>query len=92
MTIQNAIRELKANSAGPFPRSKFLMMFIGVVVGPLVLLAIVGRNPDTPGLHGMPWDFIAITSMMLAVTVIGFVMFRHDAQAGKVLSISPKHR
>jgi hypothetical protein len=89
MTIQNAIRRLKANYAGPFPRSKFLMMFIGVVVGPLVLLANVGRNPAAPGI---PWDFIAITSMLLAVTVIGFAMFRRDAQAGKVLSISPTHR
>jgi hypothetical protein len=58
MFSQNDPLELKATSGDWFPISKFLIMFIGVVVGPLVLFVIGGRSLNTlgsPAWCGPPW-------------------------------------
>ena len=48
MFVQDYLRDLKATSGNWFPGLKFLIMFIGAVVGPLVLLVVGGRDSKTP--------------------------------------------
>ena len=92
MSVQNVLRRFKATSAGQFPRSVFLMMFIGVVVGPLVLFALGGRNPNTLGQHGLVWSLLGITLLLLISVGGGFWLFRRESHVGKDLSINPKSR
>jgi hypothetical protein len=87
MFIQDDLRDLKSVSGDWFPSLKFLVMFIGVVVGPLVLLAVGGRDLNTLWETGLAWSFLAIALMLLISLGSGFLMFRRKA---RVPSISPK--
>ena len=88
MSIQDVLREIKATSAGPFPRTTFLIIFVGVVVGPLVMFAIGGRPTNSLGQPGLVWSFLAIALLILTGIGLGFWMFSKDARR---VSISPKH-
>ena len=92
MSIQNVLRRLTATSAGQFPRSASLVMFIGVVVGPLVLFVVGGRNPNTLGQYSLAWSFLASALLLLVSVGGGCWMFRRESDTGKALSISPKYR
>jgi len=81
MSIQDFLREIKATSAGPFPRTSFLIMFVSVVVAPPVMFAIGGRT-------SMVWSFLAISLLILTGIGLGSWMFSQDARR---VSISPKH-
>ncbi len=82
MFIQDDLRHLKAPSGDWYYSLKFLTMFIGVVVGPLVLLAVGWR--DT----GLAWICLAIALLLLISLSVGFSMFRRET---RVPSISPKY-
>jgi hypothetical protein len=86
MFIQDALQDLKAVSRDWFPGLKFLIMFIGAVVGPLVLLAAGGRDSGTLSELGLIWSFLAIALLLLISLGAGFSMFRREARS---LSISP---
>ena len=88
MFTQDDLRELKAISGDWFPLAKFLIMFIGVVVGPLLLFVIGGRSLNILGEPGLVWSFLAITLLLLISMGVGFSMFRREARD---LSISPKY-
>ena len=88
MFIQDDLREFKAASGDWFPSLKFLTMFIGVVVGPLVLLAVGGRDSNTLWETGLAWPFLAIALLLLISLGVGFSMFRREARAP---SIGPKY-
>ena len=88
MFTQDDLWELKAISGDWVPSSKFLIMFIGVVVGPLVLFAIGGRDSNILGQLGLAWSFLAITLLLLISIGVGLSMFRRVAGD---LSISPKY-
>jgi hypothetical protein len=88
MFSQNDPLELKATSGDWFPISKFLIMFIGVVVGPLVLFVIGGRSLNTLGEPGLVWSSLAITLLLLISIGVGIRMF---GRVARVLSISPKY-
>jgi len=87
MFIQDDLWDLKAASGDWFPNLKFLVMFIGVVVGPLVLLAVGGRDSNTMSETGLAWSFLAIVLLLLTGLGAGFSMFRREAGTP---SISPK--
>ncbi len=63
-------------------------MFIGVVVGPLVLFLIGGRSLNTLGQPGLVWSFLAITLLLLLGIGVGFSMVRREARG---ISISPEY-
>ena len=53
MLVQDFLRDLKSASGNWIPSLKFLIMFIGAVVGSLVLLVVGGRDSkilSEPGL------------------------------------------
>ncbi len=84
MFVQDDLRDLKAVSGDWFPSLKSLIMFIGVVVGPLALFAVGGRDSNTL------WEIGLAISLLLFISLgAGFSMFRREA---RVLSISPKYR
>jgi hypothetical protein len=87
---QNDQRELKTASGKWFHSSKFLIMFIGVVVGPLMLFVIGGRSLNTLGEPGLVWPSVAITLLLLISIVIGIRMFFR--RVADDLSISPKYK
>ncbi len=88
MFIQDILQDLKAASGDWFPSLKFLIMFIGAVVGPLVLLVVGGRDSGTLSETGLAWSFLAIALLLLMSLGAGFSMFRREARAP---SISPKY-
>ena len=92
MSIQNVLQELTPTSAGRFRHTAFLITFIGVVVGPLVMFVIGERNPATQGPPSLAWPFLVI-ALLLSISVGGgFLKFRWESRAAKDLSISPKGR
>jgi hypothetical protein len=88
MFIQDDLRDLKAASGDWFPSLKFLIMFIGAVVGPLVLLAVGGRDSNILWETGMAWSFLAIALLLLISLGAGFLMFRRET---RVPSIGPNY-
>jgi hypothetical protein len=81
MSIQNSIRRLRITSIGSLPR--FLIMFILVVAGPLVLLVIGAYNPNILGQASIAWSFLAIALLILICIGGGFLMFRRKSDAGE---------
>ena len=88
MFSQDNLQDLKAASGDWLLGLKFLIMFIGAVVGPLVLLVVGGRDSGTQSEIGLVWSFLAIALLLLISLGAGFSMFRREA---RVPSISPKY-
>lgn len=88
MLVRDYLRDIKAVSGDWFPSLKFLIMFIGTVIGPLVLLVIGGRDSGTLSEIGLGWSFLAIALLLLISLGAGFSMFRREAG---VPSISPEY-
>ena len=88
MLVQDYLRDLKAASGDWFLSLKFLIMFIGAVVGPLVLLVVGGRDSKTLSEPGLALSFLAIALLLLISLGVGFSMFRREA---RVPSISSKY-
>jgi hypothetical protein len=87
MFIQDDLRDLKAVFGDWFPSLKFLVMSIGVVVGPLLLLAVGGRDLTPLWETGLAWSFLSIALLLLISPGAGFLMFKRKA---RIPSISPK--
>jgi hypothetical protein len=88
MLVQDYLRDIKSVSGDWLSSLKFLIMFIGAVVGPLVLLVVGGRDSGTQSEIGLAWSFLAIALLLLISLGAGFSMFRREA---RVPSISPKY-
>jgi hypothetical protein len=88
MFIQDVLQYLKVASGDWFSSLKFIIMFIGAVVGPLVLLVVGGRDSGTLSEIGLAWSFLVIAVLLLISLGAGFSMFRLEA---RVPSISPKY-
>jgi hypothetical protein len=87
MLVQDYLRDLKAVSGDWLPSLKFLIMFIGAVVGPLVLLVVGGSDSNALSEDGLAWSFLAIALLLLTGAGAGFSMFGRGAS---FLSINPK--
>ena len=88
MFIQVVLQDLKAASGDWLSGLKFLTMFIGAVVGPLVLFVVGGRDSGTLSEPGLAWSFLVIALLLLISLGAGFSMFRREV---RVPSISPKY-
>jgi hypothetical protein len=88
MLVQDYLRDIKAASGDWVSCIKFLIMFIGAVVGPLVLLVVSVRDSGTLSEIGLAWSFLAIALLLLTGLGAGFSMFRREA---RVTSIGPKY-
>jgi hypothetical protein len=80
MLIRDYLRDLESAYGDWLPSLKFLIMFIGTVVGPLVLLVVGGRDSETLSETGLAWSFLAIVLLLLTGLGAGFSMFRRGAR------------
>ena len=88
MLVEDYLQDIKSVYGDRLPSFKFLIMFIGAVVGPLVLLVIGGRDLGTLSEIGLAWSFLVIALLLLISLGAGFLMFRREA---RVPSIIPKY-
>ena len=88
MLVQDFLRDIKSVSDDWLSSLKFLTMFIGAVVGPLVLFVVGGRDSGTLSETGLAWSFLVIALLLLISLGAGFSMFRREV---RVPSISPKY-
>jgi MFS family permease len=83
---------LKVPQEGVFDRIALVAGLVGAVVGPFVLLAIGGRDPNNPNAPNLPWYFLAIVLVLVLVIVgVGFVLFTRESHYDEEISISPEH-
>jgi hypothetical protein len=80
MLIRDYLQDIKSAYGDRFPDLKFLTMFIGTVVGPLVLLVVGGRDSKTLSETGLAWSFMAIALLLITGLGAGFSMFRRGAR------------
>jgi hypothetical protein len=86
MFIQDDLQNIKTAFDEWLPSLKFLIMFVGVVVGPLAI-AVGGLDSNSLSVTGMVWSFVAIALLFFISLGVGFSRFRHET---KVPSIRPK--
>jgi len=78
---------------GVFDRVVLLIGLIGAIVGPFVLLAEGGRDPNHPQEPGLPWYFLVIVLILVLVIMgVGFLMFARESNEAEDISISPDRR
>lgn len=78
---------------GVLDRVALLIGLIGAVVGPFILLAIGGRDPNRSDQPNLPWYFLVIVlALVLVIVGVGFVMFTRESHYEDEISISPEHR
>ncbi len=87
MFIQDDLQNIKTAFDEWLPSLKFLLMFVGVVVGPLALLAVGGLDSNSLSVTGMVWSFMAIALLFFISLGVGFSLFSHET---RVPSIRPK--
>lgn len=76
---------------GVLDRVALVIGLVGAVVGPFVLLAIGGRDPNRPDQPNLPWYFLAIVLLLVLVIIgVGFVMFTRESHHNEEISISPE--
>lgn len=81
MIVHNAMWNLKAVIAGLYQRRVFFAIFIGVVAGPLALVAIIGPTTQAREPPGLIWFFITVALLLVIGTGIGLSVFRREATA-----------
>jgi hypothetical protein len=89
MTIQNVLQALKDACDSPPLRAGFLIIFMCVVVGPLLVFVIGGRNANLTAQPGLVWFFLAIALLLVVGIGGGFLMFRHESHPARDISLTP---
>jgi hypothetical protein len=89
MTIQSVLQELKDVCDSPSMRAGFLTIFACVVVGPLLVFVIGGRNSNLEAQPGLVWLFLAIALLVMVGIGGGFLMFRRESHPARDNSLIP---
>ena len=74
------------------PASHYFRAFIGVLIAPLLLVVLVGRDLVPLGAPGLFWGSYTVSLLLLAALSFGSGMYRRNAYQGKGLSISPTYK
>jgi hypothetical protein len=80
MLVQDFLRDIKSAYGDWLHGLRFLIMFIGMMVGPLVLLVVGVRDLGTLSETGLAWSFMAIALLLLTGLGAGLSMFRRGAR------------
>ena len=81
---------VKVPREGILDRVALVIGLLGAIVGPFVLLAIGGRDPNRPDQPNLPWYFLVIVLLLVLVIVgVGFVLFTRESHYEEEISISP---
>ena len=87
MLTRDVLLQLRGASAQAFRHRGAIIGFIVGVVGPCLLLATGGRDPNR-----VPWYvWITVPLLLLSVMSIGFLMFNRRDRS-KDMSINPRNR
>jgi hypothetical protein len=89
MPIQSHLQKLYASAHSNFSGAKFLLMFISVVIGPFMLLAVGGRTSDTLWQPGLVWTLLAIGLLFVISASAGLILFKSKSFTEKLTSIRP---
>ena len=84
MLVQDFLRDLKSTSGNWFIGLKFLIMFIGAVIGSLVLFVVGGRDSKTLSEPSLAWFFLAIALLLLTGLGAGSSMFMRGARFSSI--------
>ncbi|MBS1787064.1 MAG: hypothetical protein JST85_05045 [Acidobacteria bacterium] len=90
MFVKDNLQRLKVFSEENFSNTKFLMMFVGVVIAPLVFLVVGGRTSETLWQSGLVWTLLIIGLLPTISVVIGLKMYRSKSRTNKPPSIIAK--
>lgn len=83
---------LKVPQEGMLDRIALVLGLVGAIVGPFVLLALGGSDPNNPNAPNLPWYFLVIVIVLVLVIVgVGFVLFTRESHYEDEISISPEH-
>lgn len=74
------------------PASRYFRAFMGVLVAPFLLMAVVGRELVTLGYPGIFWSGYIASLLLLASLGLGSRMYSRNAYQGEGLSISPTYK
>ncbi len=88
MFIQDTLQKLKVFSGEDFSKTKFLTMFIGVVIAPMILFAIGGRSSGTFWQSGLVGSLLLIGLLPVASVAIGLMRFRSESPAVNSIRVS----
>ena len=86
MLVQDFQRDIKSASGNWFPCLEFLIMFIGAIVGSLVLFVVGGRDSKTLSEPSLAWSFLAIALLLLTGLGAGSSMFMRGARFSSINS------
>lgn len=75
MFFLRALREVGILPIGSFPRIAFLVMFSGVVIAPLILFAIGGRDTHLANQPSILWSLLVILLFLLLSVGAGILRF-----------------
>jgi hypothetical protein len=82
MFLQRVLRKLRMNSGRDFYFPSSIFKLLGMIIGPMVFLAISGRSPNR-----ISWYFLVLVLPFLILSLlIGFLRF--TGKPAKDLSIS----
>ncbi len=81
MFIQDTLQKLKVFSGEDFSKAKFLAMFVGVVIAPMILFAIGGRSSETLWQSGLVWTLLFIGMLPIVSVTIGLMRYRSESPA-----------
>lgn len=87
MFIQDALLALGGVIKDKFPRLKFLIMFATVVIAPLILLVVAGRDNNLVNQPSIFWPIVAIILFLLISIGVGIFLFKQGGNASDDNSI-----
>ncbi len=89
MFVKDNLQNFKAYSGETFPNSKFLLMFVGVVLTPIVLFAVGGRTQNTLWQFGLAGSFLVFATILLFSVSGGLMVFRSNTDVRKAPAVRP---
>ena len=88
MFIQDTQQKLEVFSGEDFSKTKFLTMFVGVVIAPMILFAVGGRSSGTLWQSGLVWTLLLIGILPIVSVAIGLMRFRSESPAVNSIHVS----
>ncbi len=88
MFIQDNLQKLKVFSEEDFSKTKFLTMFIGVVIAPMILFVIGGRSSETLWQSSLIWTLLFIGMLPTVSVAIGLMKFNNESPSNNSIRVN----
>jgi hypothetical protein len=87
MFVQDTLFALSGVIKDKFPLLKFFLMFAAVVIAPLILFVVSGRNNNLVSQPSLFWPLFAIASILIISIGGGILLFKRGDAAPNRTSI-----